>query len=657
MATASTARNARKRPNFLRDIVVIRLINAWWIATFFQPDEFFQSLEPAWRLAFGSESGAWLTWVCKVYLYSIRVSRQDWIHCRDASSTKADHFFRNGIISCARRFTPRCSPPRIWWPTSSLALSPPAMSSEPSWLWPPPRPCRPSSQPSETGMPGGSPLRYTAPAHSPPSLPYARLSPNLIDLTNTHPQLFLQIFSPWQWYVSTRTFSNSLETTLTIMALYYWPWELLGSAKPAKENPRAPGPLRSLWPLRASLSLAALAVILRPTNVLIWITIVGVALTRVTMKGSSPLSWAIIFTLVREAVLCGALVLGASFVSDRLYFGFWTFPPYNWLNFNISKSLAVFYGRNPWHYYLLQGIPLLCTTSLPFAIAGLYSPSASSPDQANTLRTLSNTVFATVGALSLISHKEVRFIYPLLPALSILAAPFAASFFTSDPRSPAAASTSKPSPSSRPGLRHKPYLFAALGINLVLAGFLTFLHQPAPLTVLSYLRKEYERIHPASVQLAHATHRPPQPRDELFAVFLMPCHSTPWRSHLVYPGLDAYALTCEPPLHTQPNTPERDNYRDEADRFYDDPVGFLAGELFAPDRGLPLPRYIIGFEGIEPWLREFLETPRGKQLGLRIRRVWGGFNGFVHEDWRRSGRMLVWDTGIYDDAPEANSNA
>jgi hypothetical protein len=39
-------------------------------------------------------------------------------------------------------------------------------------------------------------------------------------------QLLLTMFSPWQWFFSTRTFSNSLETTLTIAALYYWPWEL-----------------------------------------------------------------------------------------------------------------------------------------------------------------------------------------------------------------------------------------------------------------------------------------------------------------------------------------------------------------------------------------------------------------------------------------------
>jgi hypothetical protein len=40
-----------------------RIVNAILSRTFFQPDEYFQALEPAWRLAFGPESGAWLTWV------------------------------------------------------------------------------------------------------------------------------------------------------------------------------------------------------------------------------------------------------------------------------------------------------------------------------------------------------------------------------------------------------------------------------------------------------------------------------------------------------------------------------------------------------------------------------------------------------------------
>lgn len=46
-------------------LVAFRILNALSIKTFFQPDEFFQSLEPAWEIAFGVDSGAWITWVYK----------------------------------------------------------------------------------------------------------------------------------------------------------------------------------------------------------------------------------------------------------------------------------------------------------------------------------------------------------------------------------------------------------------------------------------------------------------------------------------------------------------------------------------------------------------------------------------------------------------
>ncbi|KAI1062873.1 hypothetical protein LB507_005878 [Fusarium sp. FIESC RH6] len=594
------ARNKRNRSVFIRDIIIIRLINAWWTTTFFQPDEFFQSLEPAWDLAFGSQSGAWLTWE---WQHQLRTSLHPALFASVylIADFISSHILPIGILRAAILVAaPRALQAAIAglgdWYTWQLAVRIFGANSNISFF-----------------------------------------------------ALFLQLFNPWQWYCSTRTFSNSLEMTLTVMALYYWPWELVGAAQTTKENPKPPPMLKSLWSLRASLCLAALAVVLRPTNVLIWATIVFFTLTRFSLQGPSPLSLSVVLTLVREAVMCGCLILALSAASDRLYFGFWTFPAYNFLNFNLSKSLAVFYGRNPWHYYILQGLPLICTTSLPFAVMALYKPTehATSTQQSNVLRTLAYTVFTTVGALSLISHKEVRFIYPLLPALSVLAAPYAASFFTSQPKP----NTNNPLP--RPQVRNKHYLFVALGANVLLAGYLSFFHQPAPLNVLTYLRREYERIHPDSVQLAQTSHFStiPEKEDELFALFLMPCHSTPWRSHLIYPGLRAYALTCEPPLHTEPNTPERENYRDEADRFYDNPVPFLTSELFSPAKSPAVPRYIVGFEGIESWLEEFVQTPEARSLGMtKVRPVWKGFNGLFNEDWRRSGKMIVWDTGVYGNA-------
>lgn len=55
---------AKQTQEALAVIFAWRLINAFCVRTFFQPDEYFQALEPAWQLMYGDGSGAWLTWVC-----------------------------------------------------------------------------------------------------------------------------------------------------------------------------------------------------------------------------------------------------------------------------------------------------------------------------------------------------------------------------------------------------------------------------------------------------------------------------------------------------------------------------------------------------------------------------------------------------------------
>jgi phosphatidylinositol glycan class B len=409
-----------------------------------------------------------------------------------------------------------------------------------------------------------------------------------------------------------------------------------------------------LGSLRLSLFLAAVAVLLRPTNLLIWTPILlltirpsfifGHELQELMLKyrmgkkiyDSDQLHALLelrdlrtpeILILAREVILCGSMALGFSVGADRIYFGDWAFPPYKWLYFNISQSLAVFYGRNPWHYYLFQGVPLLCTTLVPFLLMSFFTK------QAIELRILRWAVYFTVVTLSLISHKEVRFIYPLLPLLHLIAAQPVANFFLS----PAPPSQAKPASKSSLNLKNHTYLFAGLFINILLASYLGAFHQGAPLSVLTFLRTRYATTN--------------QNDDRLFALFLMPCHSTPWRSHLVYPHLTARALTCEPPLHTLPGTTERETYRDEADRFYDDPLGFLGREVWPLDDASTqqtVPRYVVGFEGIHPWLEEFFASTAAKEtLGdVTLDKVWEGWNGFFNEDWRRGGRMVVWEASV-----------
>lgn len=63
------AKNARRSRSTISALHVLlfllafRIVNALALRTFFVPDEYYQSLEPAWQLAFGPHSGAWITWV------------------------------------------------------------------------------------------------------------------------------------------------------------------------------------------------------------------------------------------------------------------------------------------------------------------------------------------------------------------------------------------------------------------------------------------------------------------------------------------------------------------------------------------------------------------------------------------------------------------
>ncbi|KAF2085952.1 glycosyltransferase family 22 protein [Saccharata proteae CBS 121410] len=588
-------------------LLALRLLNALTIRTFFQPDEYYQALEPAWRIAFGHDSGAWITWEWR---YQLRSSMHPALFA--------------AVLSIVSAISDRCTLPFAL--RSELLIAAPkitqalfaALTDYCSWKL------------AERLYGRGSSRAWTA--------------------------LALTACSPWQWFCSTRTLSNCLETALTSAALSSWPWHWLLPASPAgKQRLRESGVaqddlclrLPSGIRLRLALLLAAFACVLRPTNTLIWICVSVSALLRAT-----PLER---HALVREAVLCGFSVLALSATSDRLYYGEWAFPPLRFVHFNIAKSLAVFYGTNRADYYLTEGLPLLLTTALPWALVAIRRVlwpritriARKRPVDNNTgsdaqLRQHVLPLFATttvvfIFSLSLISHKEVRFIYPLLPILHVLAAePLGPHIF--------------PLPGT---LARKTVLAAALALNISIAAYATLVHQRGVIDVLHVLRHHHEQ------QLALAEPLPPatsSPTAVSTVAFLMPCHSTPWRSHLVHPGIDAWALTCEPPIHVPLS--HRSAYRDQADQFYDDPVGWLGrhlGDLPGSEQGLADcwrgfnthfhddwrrtgDVHLVFFAQLEPTLKGMglLDGPTG------YRQCWRGFNTHFHDDWRRSGDVVVW---------------
>lgn len=407
--------------------------------------------------------------------------------------------------------------------------------------------------------------------------------------------LAITVSSPWQWFCSVRTLSNSLETTLTILGLCYWPWSwFVTQSSTGKTSGLASSPSG----LYLSLTSAAIACVLRPTNIMIWAT---VAIASLYHSGDARK----VFALLRAAILCGSAVLAVSIASDRTYYGEWTFPPLKFLYVNLVQSLAVFYGQNRVDYYFTEGIPLLLTTALPFAVVGLYQALRPAPKpsttQQQTRSILATTILSTILALTAISHKEVRFIYPLLPLLHILASAPLLAFFRSH---------------SRARVLLLPLLLLA---NLLIATYVSTTHQRGVIDVLHHLRSSHD---PTSIV----------ERSRPDVAFLMPCHSTPWRSHLIHPLLSAWALTCEPPLGIPPT--ERGGYMDEADVFYADPINWVNANVGRRE-GRDWPEKFVFFEALQETVGELLKVKGYAEC-------WRGFNTHWHDDGRREGDVIVW---------------
>ncbi|KAK5024153.1 glycosylphosphatidylinositol anchor biosynthesis [Exophiala sideris] len=615
--------------NVLLFLIGLRLINALIIRTFFQPDEYFQALEPAWQWAFGEQARAWITWEWKSHLRS------------------AIHPVLFGL--CYR--------------TANAVGQTLALSSR-----------------SQSELFLAAPQILQAVFAAIGDYHTWRLASSVYG-ANTASSLMvlgLTIVSPWQWFCSTRTFSNSLETTLTVIALYNWPWHwTLPLSGEEQSSSRVTFCVRyggdqgqettdGLTRLRRALLCAAVATILRPTNVLIWASLTFMTFITGWRKIGPSQTEAV--TFVRETTLCGSIVLLISTILDRIFYGAWVFPPLNFLHVNVVQSLATFYGSNDWHYYLSQGYPLLLTTALPFSLVSMFrilssqvSATEATPAGRNALRLLCITCLIVPAAFSNIAHKEVRFISPLLPALHVITGLPLASFF-----GPLVTRTG-PSLFSR-----KLLLLLLLTFNASIIYYTTQVHNSGIISLTHYLRHEFED--------AYLT---PPPPSNMTVGMLMPCHSTPWRSHLQYPsssdnpGIRAWALTCEPPLDL--NATERAAYLDEADQFYMDPsiwlkkhmsrqpprrkdgtqaAGFSSG-VFAPDTRSkrtiigdfdasrdeefwttghgrhPWPDYIAFFAQLEPTLQVSL---RGSGYG-ECKRL---FNSHWHDDSRRTGDVVVW---------------
>ncbi|KAF5298601.1 hypothetical protein FQR65_LT09696 [Abscondita terminalis] len=336
------------------------------------------------------------------------------------------------------------------------------------------------------------------------------------------------IATAWFWYyVCSRTLINTTETALTMIALTYFPWDYRKSIS-----------TKFLW-------IVSFMCLIRPTATIQWLPL-AIYYALVCKEG-------LFYVFFQKVLPIGTISFIISTIIDSYLHGKFIITSYEFLKVNVFDNVGEWYGTQPWYWYLSTGLlAVLGIQIVPFSLATVYILRHRRIYQ-NELAILGCITFSLI-IYSCLSHKEFRFILPLLPMILKISSEY----------------LSRWSHKAAPLLV---WLVAGVLLisNIIPCVYLSIIHQRGTLHVMEPLRKLAER-YPHNTSL----------------LFLMPCHSTPLYSHL-HRNVTTRFLTCEPNFHNIPN------YQDEADQFYNNPNSWLRTN-YPPSGGLP--SHIIAFDSL-----------------------------------------------------------
>lgn len=382
---------------------------------------------------------------------------------------------------------------------------------------------------------------------------------------------YLSILSVWNWYCWCRSFANSLELSLTIVSFYYLETESMVRC----------------------LVLAALACLIRPTNSVVWFYCLPAEFIKHPKN-------------VMIAILVAIFSLGFDCAVNYYFYSEFKFPLFNFFKFNISDSLSSFYGVSRVDFYLFQAIPIILLNYLPFFIYGILTTAWSN---------FKGLMLFYIGVFTLISHKEFRFIYPLMPILL---------YYTAD----GLISISKRTTDRIMKLIVTLTVFT----SIILAVYFTRYHEVGEIEITNVLHRLGLRN-----------------KEPISVGFLTPCHSTPFQSHIHLSDEQAHIwfLTCEPPLLSNRNPGVTvAEYMDESDYFYQDPLEFIRKnfpEIITPNSPINIksewphqwPTYLVLFDDL--WRDENIKSVLAPAYKT-VERLW---NSPFHWDSRRRGDLIL----------------
>jgi len=288
---------------------------------------------------------------------------------------------------------------------------------------------------------------------------------------------------------------------------------------------------------------------------------------------------------------------------------------YNFLEFNVVKNLAhckfllfefilthfKVYGTQPWHWYFSQGLPVILLSYTPL----FFWINFVNKTYRDNYWKLNVVIFFSITCYSFQTHKEFRFIYPILPLCFISLADYTTRQFIKP---------TQPSLSTNETKQHGRGFMVLLAILfLVQVGatvYFSRMHQRGPMDAVQHLRSEYY-------------HKDNSKQNQVVVYFLMPCHQAPGYA-FVHPRDDGLVwqgvhLDCSP----------FEGNHSETDRFYDNPTKYIESEQV-----MQRADYLVMYNSMSEQIVSVIEK------AFTIQKVF--FHMHMTHDGRMSANVHVW---------------
>ncbi|XP_015120305.1 GPI mannosyltransferase 3 [Diachasma alloeum] len=351
----------------------------------------------------------------------------------------------------------------------------------------------------------------------------------------------------WFWYYcASRTLTNTVETALTTIALSTFPWR-------ASSSPESP---HFLW-------IVGITCAIRPTMAITWLPLCAYHL--LTTSKTLPQALLPYFVI-------GLTTLTYSIAIDTYCYNHLVLTQWEFFKVNILNNIAGFYGTHHPLWYFTSALPVLLGVYVIYLPIAAYQVLRHSRISSSEFILLF-TILWTISVYSLLEHKELRFILPILPMII---------FVCTCTKIPDVLKASE-------NLR-RIFIGVFVLTNLIPLSYFSFVHQRGTLEVMRVLRQELGRL-----EGSHG-------RRGVDVMFLTPCHALPLYSHL-HRNVTTKFLGCEPNLGGE------EGYVDEAEGFFEEPMGWIE-RTFGGDRGWEeeglLPRFVVLFDNVEGRVQRFL---------------------------------------------------